>query len=206
MRAQGRQREHSMYFNEHQHPTCPERIITTGAPACLARSGTRTGVAVIVRCDSDPPPCAPLHSHYRSFLATMGALTPAHPGSSGLPSMNSISLGKQVSLIHALSLPLHSVSNHLTPPCGRFCTLPLSAPAFPCGFRLRHYMAGSSNAPGRIEFVTLRTGRSPPAAPHLASRRRSCSQLQARRAFRLKRTFTSLTKRLFRRTMPPLTG
>ena len=34
-------------------------------------------------------------------------------------------------------------------------------------------------APGRIEFVILRTGCSPPAALHLASRRRSCSRLQA---------------------------
>jgi hypothetical protein len=32
---------------------------------------------------------------------------------------------------------------------------------------------------GRIEFVILRTGRSPPAAPHHASLRRSCSWLQA---------------------------
>lgn len=33
---------------------------------------------------------------------------------------------------------------------------------------------------GRIEFVViLRMDRSPPAAPHLASRRRSCIQLQA---------------------------
>jgi hypothetical protein len=34
-------------------------------------------------------------------------------------------------------------------------------------------------APGRIEFVILRTGCSPPAALHLASRRRSCTWLQA---------------------------
>jgi hypothetical protein len=32
---------------------------------------------------------------------------------------------------------------------------------------------------GRIEFVILRTGRSPPAAPHHALLRRSCSWLQA---------------------------
>jgi hypothetical protein len=32
---------------------------------------------------------------------------------------------------------------------------------------------------GRIEFVILRTGRSPPAALHHASLRRSCIQLQA---------------------------
>ena len=40
-------------------------------------------------------------------------------------------------------------------------------------------MAGSSAAPGRIEFVILRTGRSPPAALHHASLRRSGIRLQA---------------------------
>jgi hypothetical protein len=40
-------------------------------------------------------------------------------------------------------------------------------------------MAGSSVAPGRIEFVILRTGCSPPAALHHASLRRSGIRLQA---------------------------
>ena len=40
-------------------------------------------------------------------------------------------------------------------------------------------MAGSSLAPGRIEFVILRTGCSPPAALHHASLRRSGIRLQA---------------------------
>jgi hypothetical protein len=44
-------------------------------------------------------------------------------------------------------------------------------------------MAGSSIAPGRIEFVILRTGRSPPAAPHYASLRRSCIRLQVGERF-----------------------
>jgi hypothetical protein len=48
--------------------------------------------------------------------------------------------------------------------------------------RLRHYHAGSSDAPGRIGFVILRTSRSPPVAPHPASRRRSYIRLRARDA------------------------
>jgi hypothetical protein len=40
-------------------------------------------------------------------------------------------------------------------------------------------MAGSPIAPGRIEFVILRTGSSPPAALHHASLRRSGIWLQA---------------------------
>ncbi len=93
--------------------------------------------------------------------------------------MNSVSVGEQVSLIHASCLLNHSVSTHLTPRCCRFCTLPLSSTAFPFGSRLRPWLAGSSLAPGRIEFVILRTGRSPPAALHHASLRRSCIRLQA---------------------------
>ena len=47
------------------------------------------------------------------------------------------------------------------------------------GSRLRHSLAGSPDGTGRIGFVILRTGRSPPVAPHPASRRRSYSRLQA---------------------------
>ncbi len=52
---------------------------------------------------------------------------------------------------------------------------------------------------GRIEFVILRTGRSPPAALHHASLRRSCSWLQAGERL-LEETFTSPTTCAFRRT------
>ena len=87
---------------------------------------------------------------------------------------------RQVSLIHAQCHHDHSVSKHPTWRSHRFDTLPLSATA--CRTRrsrLRHWLAGSPHTPGRIEFVILRTDRSPPAAPHPASRRRSCSRLQA---------------------------
>jgi hypothetical protein len=110
----------------------------------------------------------------------MGALTPVCSGSSGQPSsMNSGSFSKQVSLIHASRLPDHSVSNHLMDPCCRFITLPLSATVSRFRSRLRHRFAGSPITPGRIEFVILRTGRSPPAAPHNTSLCRSCFRLQA---------------------------
>ena len=47
------------------------------------------------------------------------------------------------------------------------------------GSRLHLSSAGSSDLAGRIEFVILRMNHSPSAAPHSASRRRSCSRLQA---------------------------
>ena len=97
--------------------------------------------------------------------------------------MNSVFVLEQVSLIHALSLPDHSVSKHLTPRNRRFSTLPLSSTAFRFRSRLHLWLAGSSNAPGRIEFVILRTGRSPPAALHHASLRRSCIRLQVGERF-----------------------
>ena len=97
----------------------------------------------------------------------------------GTWSMNSGSFSTQVSLIHASGLPDHSVSNHLMHHCRRFRTLPLSPTASRFRFRLRHCYAGSPITPGRIEFVILRTGRSPPAALHHASLRRSSSWFQA---------------------------
>ncbi len=49
---------------------------------------------------------------------------------------------------------------------------------------LRHSLAGSPRHTGRIEFLIVRTGRSPPAAPHPVSPRRSCSRLQATLSWR----------------------
>jgi hypothetical protein len=117
-------------------------------------------------------PVTELHRYY-------GRSDSCAAGSSALLSMNTVLSPAQVSLIHASSLSDHSVSNHLMDPCRRFRTLPFSPTAFRFWFRLRHCYAGSPITPGRIEFVILRTGRSPPAALHLASRRRSCSRLQA---------------------------
>lgn len=65
-------------------------------------------------------------------------------------------------------------------PHGRFPTLPLSA----LGFFLAEVWASPypcrlATNTGRIEFVILRTGSSLPVAPHLVSRRRNNSSLQA---------------------------
>ena len=48
-----------------------------------------------------------------------------------------------------------------------------------CGSRFHLSLAGSPTLTGRIEFLIVRMDRSPPAAPHPASRRRSSSWLQA---------------------------
>ena len=101
------------------------------------------------------------------------------PGSSGLSSMNSGSFSEQVSLIHARGLRDHSVSNHLAPTVIAFSCYPSARPLPVSRFRLHPRYAGSSGIPGRIEFLIVRTGRSPPAAPHPASWRRSCIRLQA---------------------------
>ena len=65
-------------------------------------------------------------------------------------------------------------------PQRRFLTLPLSA----LGFFLAEVWASPNPGrlaanTGRIEFVILRTGSSLPVAPHLVSRRRNNSSLQA---------------------------
>ncbi len=117
------------------------------------------------------------------------------------PMNTSLSNSEQISLIHAFSLPDHSVSTHLIDPSRRFNTLPLSATAF----RLLPVEASPligrlADLPGRIEFVILRTDRSPPAAPHPASRTDAVAVGYRPESVCLKRTCTSLTKRAFRRT------
>jgi len=105
----------------------------------------------------------------------MEALTPAR-----------VSPPVQVSLLHVLNLPDHSVPNHLVLPCRRFflcypvCQRNRSPVSVPClGDSLvsglpRQVQASPlasrlAEAPGRNGFVTLRTGRSPPVALHPAS-------------------------------------
>jgi hypothetical protein len=179
MRVHGRQREHPMHFNEHQHPFGSERRVNHGHSSSLSQFWHS-------RC----------YCHHRSapfestFLRSLRSISVtrllSYYGRSdscslrlfGTWSMNSGSFSEQVSLIHARRLLDHSVSNHLTRLCRRFYTLPLSSTAFPFRSRLRPWLAGSPTMPGRIEFVILRTGRSPPAALHHASRRRSCIRLQ----------------------------
>ena len=102
---------------------------------------------------------------------------------------NACSTYGQGSLIHALSLPTilspttcvgSALPGHVT----HRQVEPRSLPHGNSG--LRHCTAGSPPDAGRIEFrflplpgEVLRTGRSPPAAPHPVSPRRSCSRLQA---------------------------
>jgi len=175
-----KQREHSMHFNEHQQPCDPERRINyrlasllspIGHSHCFCHHRSALNVSTFLRSLRSTP-VTELHRYYgRSDSCSLRLF--------GTWSMNAGSFSKQVSLIHASSLLDHSVSKHQGNRSRRFHTLPLSVRAFRFRFRVRHWLAGSPTAPGRIEFVILRTGRSPPAAPHPASRRRSCSWLQA---------------------------
>ena len=142
------------------------------SPACLA-SGTAAGVASTGLSSTHPPSCAPwLHAHYGRFIATMGALTPAR-----------LSLAGQVSLIHVHGLPAIPSPTTLRTPAAAFARYPSARRAslrlFGARSGLRHSLAGSPATPGRIEFVSLRTGHSPPVASHPASRRRGYSWLQA---------------------------
>ena len=86
----------------------------------------------------------------------------------------------QVSLIHVPDLP--TPPSPTTPQAldADFSRYPSSHRVSRSrGSRLHLSLAGSPTLTGRIEFVNLRMDRSPPVAPHPASRRRSYSWLQA---------------------------
>src|SRR5208337_2807551 len=109
------------------------------------------------------------------------------PGSSAFLRHELRLLHEQVSLIHApglLTIPSpttcgcclssgHATHRRIAP---RFHPTTGSSPNGNSG--LRHSLAGSPHLTGRIEFLIVRTGRSPPAAPHPVSPRRSCRRLQ----------------------------
>jgi len=147
------------------------------APACLARGHWRWLRFCLDRRYSSTflPPLAP--SPLRDFTATMEALTPVRPALRPLHEHRL--LGEQVSLIHAsgpliipppTTLGLPPSLSHPTPQ--RVGLLTRVSPGFATHSQARQLS-------GRIAFVILRTDRSPPAALHPASRRRSGSWLQA---------------------------
>ena len=87
---------------------------------------------------------------------------------------------EQVSLLHApeLLVPPSPITPSLSTPLLHVTPQHIESPDS-LGSRLHHWLAGSPALVGRIEFVNLRMDRSPPAAPHPVSRRRSCIRLQA---------------------------
>src|SRR2546422_2918431 len=94
--------------------------------------------------------------------------------------MNAVSVRQQVSLIHVLDLPIPPSPTTPQALAVDFTRYPSSRRvSHSRGSRLHLSPAGSPTLTGRIEFVILRMDRSPPAAPHPASRRRSSSWLQA---------------------------
>jgi hypothetical protein len=84
--------------------------------------------------------------------------------------------------------------------------LPATRPSvvcIPCGDHrviwASPFTRGLATTTGRIEFVILRTGRSPPVALHLPSRGRSYPRLQST-DLTMTGTFTPLIQRAYRRT------
>jgi hypothetical protein len=120
------------------------------------------------------PPALP------GFDATMGALTPARRLFVPLPgAMNSA--WTRAGLSASCAWPSdHSASNHPAGPVIALSHYPSASWAsgsLRSGLRLT--LAGSPRDKAESSSLALRTGRSPPVAPHPASRRRSYVQLQA---------------------------
>ncbi len=147
------------------------------------RQWVPVGVPRLARCSASTslPPFAP--RPLRRFNATMEALTsvcvsPAHRSPcfthSTVLTIPSPTTGCPLFLLYSRYLGLSGTG--LLP----LYLIVTSRNAGPGNrFRLRQRDAGSPVAHGRIGFVILRTGRSPPVALHPASRRRSYSRLQA---------------------------
>ena len=177
---------------------------TEAAPACLARGHWRWFRFCPDRRHASTflPPLAP--SPLRDFSATMEALTPVRPALRPLHEHRLC--GEQVSLIHASGPPIIpspttlGLPPSLSHPTPQRVGLPTRVgPGFATESQARQLS-------GRIAFVILRTDRSPPAAPHPASRTDAVAVgYRPERAY-LKRTSTSLTKCAFRRTIPAVAG
>jgi hypothetical protein len=178
-----------------QQPSTPEGVVNMSRKSILGKRPVRLASKV-------PVGLARRHSHrFRlrrslrspsTFLRSLRSRpvtallryygrSASYPPYSQTSTFNAGSTCGQVSLIHALSLP--SIPSPTT--CGCFASSghvthrrvkPRLLPSGNSGLHLS--LAGSSHHTGRIEFVCLRTGRSPPAALHPVSRRRSCSRLQ----------------------------
>ena len=132
--------------------------------------------------------------------------------------MNALQVAAQVSLFHVIESSVHSVSNH--PSSSLRIGLLSSVRAYreyrvlfrSHHDRRDHSVIGASplasrlaTTKSRIEFILLRTGRSPPVALHPASRRRSDFQLQSSNQT-LTRTSTSQIRCAHRRTGPAIFG
>ncbi len=193
-----------MHFNEHQHPFGPERRVNHRHSSSLSpirhwlwycRHRSALHVSTFLRSLRSTP-ITELHRYYGRSDSCLLRLF-------GTWSMNSGSFSKQVSLIHASGLLNHSVSTHLTQRCRRFCKLPLSSTAFPCGSRLRLWLAGSSSGPavsslssyGLVIHLLLLSTTHCCVAVAFGYRLESVC---------LERTCTSPTTRAFRRTSPPI--
>ena len=152
------------------------------SPACLAAAGTAAGcvfrrsvghVSTFLRPFAPPP--------LRGFLATMDALTPVGPAlRSSASNMNTVSVRRQVSLIHVPDLPIPpspTTPQALDADFARYPSARRVSRLRGSGLRLSLRRLADSDRPNRVRYPT--DGRSPPVAPHPASRRRSYSRLQA---------------------------
>ena len=129
---------------------------------------------------SRPVPSSPLgvtRLHLPTPLRSTG-VTPL-PRYYGCSDSRAALLAARVSLLHVVGLPtVPSPTTRRVP-----SELLQATPQFDGSSAVRrtvasHMASRLATLLGRIEFVILRTGRSPPAALHLASRRRSCIRFQ----------------------------
>jgi len=140
-------------------------------PACLAGWHSRWLLYCPVRPDSS--------TFLRSLRSIPVTGLPRYYGRSDSCGAGSPFSSPQVSLIHVLDLPFPPSPTTLGPSTSISHATPhlVESPAEAgLGFT---FPTQAGRLSGRIEFLIVRMERSPPAAPHPALLRRSCSRLQA---------------------------
>ena len=158
------------------------------------------------------PPLGPVHSIFLrpfappalpGFHATMDALTPVEPVITvPFPDRSPCFMCSSLPTIPSPTTPRRPW-NHRSGfgPGPTAWHRPRSTPRRAIASWASHVASRLAATTGRIEFVNLRTGRSPPVAPHPASRRRSFVRIQSSDPTST-RTCTSPTQTTCKRTSP----
>ena len=177
--------------------------VSEAAPACLARWHSRWWAFCLDQPSSSTFLCSLRSLPITGLPRYYGHSDSCWPGSSAplLGQHERRFSRQQVSLIHVSDLPIPPSPTTPQALDADFARYPSSRRVSCFGrSRLHRFPAGSPTLTGRIEFLIVRMDRSPPAAPHPASRTDAVAVGYRPESVCLEWTCTSPIKHAFRRT------